>query len=73
MAYKSNILLHYKYAYLLVSLMKEYLEKYAQNIMEVDIPKNGRIIIVGDTHGQLPDLLTVLDLGGWLFTCFKFN
>jgi hypothetical protein len=53
--------------------MKEYLEKYAQNIMEVDIPKNGRIIIVGDTHGQLPDLLTVLDLGGWLFTCFKFN
>jgi protein phosphatase len=63
-AYKSNILLHYKYAYTLVKLMKEYLEKHAKNINEITIPRNGRVIVVGDTHGQLPDLLTILDLGG---------
>jgi hypothetical protein len=44
--------------------MKEHLEKHAQNINEVTIPKGGRVIVVGDTHGQLLDLLTILDLGG---------
>jgi hypothetical protein len=50
--------------------MKEHLEKHAQTINEVTIPKGGRVIVVGDTHGQLLDLLTILDLGGMTFFVF---
>jgi len=32
------------------------------SVMDVQIPKNGRLVVVGDTHGQLADLLCVLDI-----------
>jgi hypothetical protein len=34
------------------------------NVMEVSIPANGRLTIVGDIHGQLADLLTIFRMNG---------
>eukprot|EP01050_Picozoa_sp_SAG11_P017467 SAG11_NODE_2524_length_3260_cov_1.524518_3_plen_181_part_00 len=32
---------------------------------EMHVPAEGRVTIVGDTHGQLPDLLHILSTQGW--------
>jgi Ca2+-binding EF-hand superfamily protein/diadenosine tetraphosphatase ApaH/serine/threonine PP2A family protein phosphatase len=61
--YKQNNLLHYKYTYELLNHIKKDLDA-VPNVSSVHIPKGGRVIVVGDTHGQLTDLITLLDLGG---------
>jgi serine/threonine-protein phosphatase 5 len=42
----------------------EYLEKLP-NLVEISIPKDGRLTVCGDVHGQLPDLLTVFEMNGF--------
>lgn len=32
---------------------------------QVAVPEGGRVTVVGDTHGQLPDLLHILQQQGW--------
>eukprot|EP00029_Vermamoeba_vermiformis_P003268 TRINITY_DN1365_c0_g1_i1.p1 TRINITY_DN1365_c0_g1~~TRINITY_DN1365_c0_g1_i1.p1 ORF type:complete len:852 (-),score=214.09 TRINITY_DN1365_c0_g1_i1:61-2367(-) len=61
--YKQNNLLHYKYVYELLNHVKKDLDA-VPNVSGVPIPKGGRVIVVGDTHGQLTDLITLLNVGG---------
>lgn len=35
-----------------------------KSLVEIDLPKNGSVIIVGDIHGQLFDFKTVMDIHG---------
>jgi len=55
--------LHYKYAWYLTVVVKKILEK-EPNVLRVTVPKNGRVIVVGDIHGQLIDLDTVIKKNG---------
>ena len=34
------------------------------NVVHVTVPADSRITVVGDTHGQLQDLLTIFDING---------
>jgi hypothetical protein len=34
------------------------------NVVDVVVPPEGRITVVGDIHGQLEDLLTIFKLNG---------
>ncbi len=34
------------------------------NVTEITVPKDGRITVVGDTHGQLSDLVYILTRQG---------
>lgn len=38
--------------------------KETKNIVSMDVPVQGKVTIVGDTHGQLSDLLYILDNSG---------
>ena len=40
------------------------LQERARTVMDLSIPAEGRIVVVGDLHGQLADLLTILRLNG---------
>lgn len=55
--------LHYKYAWSLISDCAAIFEK-EPNLIEIDLPREGRIVVVGDTHGQLLDLITILRKAG---------
>lgn len=58
-AFTDQTQLHYKYAFQLVSDAKNILDK-DPNIMEFNPTPNGHIVVVGDLHGQLFDLMTIL-------------
>lgn len=34
------------------------------NVVQITVPEGSRITVVGDTHGQLQDVLTIFDLNG---------
>ena len=38
--------------------------KTMPNTTNVSVPANGKLIVVGDIHGQLSDLLNIIDDGG---------
>eukprot|EP00026_Physarum_polycephalum_P002926 Phypoly_transcript_02935.p1 GENE.Phypoly_transcript_02935~~Phypoly_transcript_02935.p1 ORF type:complete len:797 (+),score=153.93 Phypoly_transcript_02935:126-2516(+) len=52
-----------KQAWKMVELAIPHFEK-ENSIIDVEMPKNGRIIVCGDTHGQFTDLLTILKTAG---------
>jgi protein phosphatase len=52
--------LHPKYvAYLTTEFTAAYKTKHPKAVVHVDTPKPGKLIIVGDTHGQLADVLHI--------------
>jgi protein phosphatase len=57
-----NAPLHEKYiSYLTTEFTRTYSEKYPKPVVHTETPKpDGRLIIVGDTHGQLADVLHIL-------------
>jgi len=48
----------------IVAKTKDVLEKNTSGLATVQIPKNGRLTILGDLHGQLEDLVTIFKLNG---------
>jgi len=62
--YKMNKPIPYAYAKRITEEVVPLLKKDAPFI-DIEIPKDGRIIVVGDTHGQLPDLFEILTLAGY--------
>mmetsp|Transcript_54107 Transcript_54107/g.168016 ORF Transcript_54107/g.168016 Transcript_54107/m.168016 type:complete len:982 (-) Transcript_54107:109-3054(-) len=53
--------LHPKYvSYLTTEFTNAYRSKHPKPVIHTNTPKNGRLIIVGDTHGQLADVLHIL-------------
>jgi serine/threonine-protein phosphatase 5 len=59
-------LLHYRYAYELVSEATQIFDEYP-NVVQVQFPKDGRITVCGDLHGQFNDLFTIFRLNGRSF------
>ena len=57
-------ILHHSHISAILCAMHAALLARAANIMDLPIPADGRIIVVGDLHGQLADLLTILRLNG---------
>mmetsp|Transcript_114382 Transcript_114382/g.209435 ORF Transcript_114382/g.209435 Transcript_114382/m.209435 type:complete len:1030 (-) Transcript_114382:154-3243(-) len=53
---------------LATKLIQEFTSKYAEmhvsSVSEIDMPKDGRLIMVGDTHGQLQDVLHIFHTNG---------
>jgi protein phosphatase len=53
--------LHPKYvSYLTSEFSNQYKARHPKPVVFVDTPKPGRLILVGDTHGQLADVLHIL-------------
>ena len=57
--FKNNNLPHPLYAERLLKRAISFLYKKRSTVLQVSVPKDGRLIIVGDTHGQYIDLLTI--------------
>jgi hypothetical protein len=55
-------ILHYRYAWSLVETFKKIIKKESHCMMRIRIPEGGKLTIVGDTHGQLFDVLTALHI-----------
>jgi serine/threonine-protein phosphatase 5 len=60
---ETNGVIHYKYAHRIVNEAKAILER-CTTVVDIQIPAEGRLTIVGDIHGQLEDLLTIFKLNG---------
>jgi len=53
--------LHAKYVSALTTdFTQAYKRQHPKPVVEVDVPNPGRLVIVGDTHGQLADLLHIM-------------
>lgn len=53
--------LHTKYvSYLTTEFLNKYKVKHPKPVVVCDTPKPGRLVLVGDTHGQLADVLHIL-------------
>jgi protein phosphatase len=53
--------LHPKYvSYITTEFLNAYKQRNPKPVVYVDTPKPGRLVIVGDTHGQLADVLHIL-------------
>jgi len=63
-AARKNIPLHRKYVSRILLQTKKYLQRASKVVMHAAVPNDGRLIIVGDTHGQFVDLLTIFDKYG---------
>jgi diadenosine tetraphosphatase ApaH/serine/threonine PP2A family protein phosphatase/Ca2+-binding EF-hand superfamily protein len=61
-AYKNGIDLHYSYAHYIISTLTRYLEHEESTVMDITLPEDGSMVVVGDLHGQLDDLLTIFRL-----------
>lgn len=56
--------LHPVYAMRLIVHAARILRDQEKSMNEIQVPANGQIVVVGDTHGQLTDLLTIFKLVG---------
>ena len=57
--------IHPKYVnYLTTTFTNLYVQRHPKPVVRTDIPKPGRVIVVGDTHGQLQDLLHIMHTMG---------
>lgn len=63
-AARRSIPLHRKYVSRILLQTKKYLQHASKVVMDVAVPRDGRLIVVGDTHGQFIDLLTIFDRYG---------
>jgi hypothetical protein len=61
----SNEKICYLDATRMICFIEILLRKEEESIVNIKIPKNGKIIIVGDLHGQLNDLYKVINDGGY--------
>jgi len=61
----SNKPLHAKFVnYLTTAFTQAYKARHPKPVVVAGTPKPGRVIVVGDTHGQLPDVLHILNQFG---------
>jgi hypothetical protein len=69
--YKSEKRLCYRDTIKLICNIEIIYLKQESSIINIETPKNGKVIIVGDLHGQLKDLLKIIDENGILFRYYK--
>jgi diadenosine tetraphosphatase ApaH/serine/threonine PP2A family protein phosphatase/Ca2+-binding EF-hand superfamily protein len=63
-AFRQSKLLHYRYAHELVGRVTAIHRDQNLNIQRIQFPPEARLTIVGDLHGQLQDLLAILEFQG---------
>lgn len=63
-AFRQNKILHYRYAHELVGRVTAIHREQGLNIQRITFPPEARLTIVGDIHGQLQDLLAILEFQG---------
>ena len=63
-AFRQSKPLHYRYAHELVGRITAIHRDAGLNVQRIQFPANARLTIVGDLHGQLQDLLAILEFQG---------
>lgn len=63
-AFRQSKSLHYRYAHELVGRITTIHRDQNLNVQRIQFPANARLTIVGDLHGQLQDLLAILEFQG---------
>ena len=61
--YQKRSVLHKKYAYRILVLLKEYFSKQP-SVVDIVVPDKGKFTVCGDIHGQYYDLLNIFELNG---------
>lgn len=61
--FRAGYKLPYFYVVLVIEKMIEALQS-VPNVQQVKIPTNGRLTVVGDTHGQIEDVLHIFKING---------
>lgn len=64
-AWKQGRILHPIYAMRIFSEVTRHLRDYEKTVNEIYIPPGCDLVVVGDIHGQLDDLITIFNLEGW--------
>jgi predicted phosphodiesterase len=59
-AFKNRVHVHYKFMQQIFYAELVHLSQFGNTLQRISLPTGGKIIVVGDLHGQLQDLLTVL-------------
>ena len=49
------------------------MHKHYASVCNVSIPARGRLIVCGDIHGQLSDLLTIIRINGIVNVAYNFT
>lgn len=63
-AFRQGKVLHYRYAHELVGRVTSLHRDAGLNVQRIQFPTDSRLTIVGDLHGQLQDLLAILEFQG---------
>ena len=61
--FKSQKLIHLKYAFVILCRVREILEA-SPTIEEIDVPEGSHFTVCGDVHGQFFDLCNIFELNG---------
>ena len=64
-AFKDGIDLHYQYAQHIIFHVARHLEHKESIVTDITIPDGARLVVVGDLHGQLDDLLTIFKVANF--------
>jgi Ca2+-binding EF-hand superfamily protein/diadenosine tetraphosphatase ApaH/serine/threonine PP2A family protein phosphatase len=63
--FKDGYTLHYKYTLkILLEIVLLFKKENTSHLKHATIPKNGKLVVVGDLHGQLLDIFTILNKYG---------
>lgn len=57
--------LHRKYIYRVLQMAEHFFKTKSPTLVDVRLPKDAKINVCGDIHGQYYDLLKILTVGGW--------
>jgi diadenosine tetraphosphatase ApaH/serine/threonine PP2A family protein phosphatase len=63
-AFRQSKPLHYRYAHELVGRITAIHREQGLNVQRISFPADARLTIVGDLHGQLQDILAILEFQG---------
>ncbi|KAH3731719.1 serine/threonine protein phosphatase [Pelomyxa schiedti] len=63
-SFQSNVLLHMAYVERLLASFMQHATTNWTSLMNITIPKGGKLVVVGDIHGQLTDLVTIFQAFG---------
>eukprot|EP01105_Mastigella_eilhardi_P020635 TRINITY_DN4929_c0_g1_i1.p1 TRINITY_DN4929_c0_g1~~TRINITY_DN4929_c0_g1_i1.p1 ORF type:complete len:815 (+),score=180.69 TRINITY_DN4929_c0_g1_i1:295-2445(+) len=63
-AFKNNVTLHHEYVARIAVAARTHLMNKCGTLNRITVPKTGKIVVVGDTHGQFTDLVSIFEAYG---------